>query len=328
MDYFVNLLYSLSAEALAPTTAAFAIAAIGLNVHFGLTGLVNMGQAAFLLLGAYGFAISIQNGLPLGLAVIVALITAILFAIILGIPTLRLRGDYLAIVTISGAEIIRMVGRSSLLTDVTGGSNGLVGNSYRDPFNALSFLPDGTTKVLWFEYSNNGVSGWWIRIVGWALVALFALMLWALMRSPWGRVLKAIREDEDAVRSLGKNVYSYKMQALVLGGALGAIGGIIYVLPSSVQPDAMGRSMTFFIWTALILGGAATVFGPVLGAILFFVVRLFIRTLAGDFIPSSIMNGQQAEQFSYVLVGVALMLLIVFRPQGLLGNKKELTFSV
>ena len=104
--------------------------------------------------------------------------------------------------------------------------------------------------------------------------------------------------------------------------------GVIYVLPSSVQPDAMGRSMTFFIWTALILGGAATVFGPVLGAVLFFVVRLFIRTVASDFIPDSIMNQQQAEQFSYVLVGVALMLLIVFRPQGLLGNKKELTFSV
>jgi len=328
MDYILQLLSSLTQEALAPTTAAFALAAIGLNVHFGLTGLVNMGQAAFLLLGAYGFAISITNGLPFGLAVLVALAIAIVYAVIHGIPTLRLRGDYLAIVTISGAEIIRMVGRSSLLTDTTGGSNGITGSSYREPFNALSFLPDGTTTILWFSYSNNGVNGWWIRIVGWGLVALFTLVLFLLMRSPWGRVVKAIREDEDAVRSLGKNVYSYKMQALVLGGALGAIAGVIYVLPSSVQPDAMGRSMTFFIWTALILGGAATVFGPVLGAILFFVVRLFIRTLAGDFIPSSIMNGQQAEQFSYILVGVALMLLIVFRPQGLLGNKKELTFSV
>ena len=95
-----------------------------------------------------------------------------------------------------------------------------------------------------------------------------------------------------------------------------------------MQPDALGRSTTFFIWTALLLGGAATVFGPVLGAILFFVIRLLVRTLAGDFIPSSIMNGQQAEQFSYILVGIALMLLIIFRPQGILGNKKELAFSV
>jgi neutral amino acid transport system permease protein len=328
MDYVISLLNSLSQEALAPTTAAFALAAIGLNVHFGLTGLVNMGQAAFLLLGAYGFAISITHGLPLGVAILVALLTAIVFAIILGIPTLRLRGDYLAIVTISGAEIIRMVGRSSLLTTTTGGSNGITGSSYRDPFNTLSFLPDGHTQILWFSYDNNGVNGWWIRIVGWGLVALFTLVLFLLMRSPWGRVVKAIREDEDAVRSLGKNVYSYKMQALVFGGAIGALAGVVYVLPSSVQPDAMGRSMTFFIWTALILGGAATVFGPVLGSVLFFVVRLAIRDLAGTFIPTSIMSSQQAEQFSYVLVGVALMLLIVFRPQGLLGNKKELTFSV
>ncbi|GAB2979361.1 branched-chain amino acid ABC transporter permease [Frigoribacterium salinisoli] len=328
MDYVIELLRALSAEALAPTTAAFAIAAIGLNIHFGFTGLINMGQAAFLLLGAYGFAISIESGLPFGLAILVSLLCALVFALVLGVPTLKLRGDYLAIVTICSAEIIRFVGRSSILTDVTGGSNGITGSSYRDPFTALSPLPDGRTTLLWFTYDNNGVSGWWIRIVGWSIVALLCVLVYLLNRSPWGRVLKGIREDEDAVRSLGKNVYSYKMQALVLGALMGALAGIVYVLPSSVQPDSMGRSMTFFIWTALLLGGAATVFGPVLGAILFFVVRLLVRTLAGDFIPSSIMNGQQAEQFSYVLVGVALMLLIIFRPQGILGKKKELAFSV
>jgi neutral amino acid transport system permease protein len=328
MDYVIDLIRQLTGEALAPTTAAFALAAIGLNIHFGFTGLINMGQAAFLLVGAYGFAISLVNGLPLGLAVLIGLAAGLVFALILGVPTLKLRGDYLAIVTICAAEIIRMVGRSSILTDVTGGSNGITGSSYREPFTALSPLPDGQTTILWFTYDNNGVNGWWIRIVAWALVALLCLIVFLLNRSPWGRVLKGIREDEDAVRSLGKNVFSYKMQALVFGGVIGSLAGIIYVLPSSVQPDALGRSTTFFIWTALLLGGAATVFGPVLGAILFFVVRLLIRTLAGDFIPASIMSNQQADQFSYVLVGIALMCLIIFRPQGILGNKKELSFSV
>ncbi|MBF4580394.1 branched-chain amino acid ABC transporter permease [Frigoribacterium sp. VKM Ac-2530] len=328
MDYVIDLIRQLTGEALAPTTAAFALAAIGLNIHFGFTGLINMGQAAFLLVGAYGFAISLVNGLPLGLAVLIGLAGGLVFALILGVPTLKLRGDYLAIVTICAAEIIRMVGRSSILTDVTGGSNGITGSSYRDPFTALSPLPDGQTTILWFTYDNNGVNGWWIRIVAWALVALLCLIVFLLSRSPWGRVLKGIREDEDAVRSLGKNVFSYKMQALVFGGVIGSLAGIIYVLPSSVQPDALGRSTTFFIWTALLLGGAATVFGPVLGAILFFVVRLLVRTLAGDFIPASIMSNQQADQFSYVLVGIALMCLIIFRPQGILGNKKELSFSV
>ena len=204
MDYIVNLFQSLTVQALAPTTAAFAIAAIGLNIHFGFTGLINMGQAAFLLVGAYGFAISLVNGLPLGLAVLIGLAGGLVFALILGVPTLKLRGDYLAIVTICAAEIIRMVGRSSILTDVTGGSNGITGSSYRDPFTALSPLPDGQTTILWFTYDNNGVNGWWIRIVAWALVALLCLIVFLLSRSPWGRVLKGIREDEDAVRSLGR----------------------------------------------------------------------------------------------------------------------------
>ena len=97
-----------------------------------------------------------------------------------------------------------------------------------------------------------------------------ALLVWLLVRSPWGRLLRGIREDEDAIRSLGKNVFAIKMQALIIGGLFGALGGIVYILPASMQPDAMGRSLTFFCWTALLLGGAATVFGPVhrLGAVL------------------------------------------------------------
>ena len=184
MDYVIDLIRQLSGEALAPTTAAFALAAIGLNIHFGFTGLINMGQAAFLLVGAYGFAISLVNGLPLGLAVLIGLAAGLVFALILGVPTLKLRGDYLAIVTICAAEIIRMVGRSSILTDVTGGSNGITGSSYRDPFTALSPLPDGQTTILWFTYDNNGVNGWWIRIVAWGLVALLCVIVFLLTAAP------------------------------------------------------------------------------------------------------------------------------------------------
>ncbi|MDY0830216.1 branched-chain amino acid ABC transporter permease [Microbacterium sp. BG28] len=325
---FLNLLTQMAASAISPATAAFAIAAIGLNIHFGYTGLLNMGQAGFMLLGAYGFAVSIGAGLGFWPSLLIAIIVVVVFSLILGIPTLKLRGDYLAIVTISAAEIVRMVGRSSIMGPLTGGSNGLPGATYRDPFNELSFLPDGSTTILWFTYENNGVSGWWIRLVAWALVAVFLVLVWLLMRSPWGRVLKGIREDEDAVRSLGKSAYSYKMQALVLGGVLGAFAGIIYVLPSSVQPDALGRSTTFFIWTALLLGGAATIFGPVLGSILFFAVRIFIQGITDIVVPDSIMSTQQTDQFSWIVIGIALMLLVIFRPQGILGSKKELSFNV
>jgi len=326
MDFFIGLLQDMTQIAISPSTAAFAVAAIGLNIHFGYTGLLNMGQAGFMLLGAYGFAISIIAGLPIFVAILIALGCAVIFALVLGIPTLKLRGDYLAIVTISAAEIIRMVGRSSLMTNITGAAQGLTGNSYRGPFTDLSFLPAGRTTLLWFTYDNTGVDGWWVRLVGWSVVALVSFLVFLLIRSPWGRVLRGIREDEDAIRSLGKNVYAYKMQALILGGSIGAIAGIIYVLPSTVQPDSMGRSMTFFIWTALLLGGAASIFGPVLGAVIFFAVRILVKGLAGQFIPESIMNSQQTEQFSWILVGVALMLLVIFRPQGILGNKRELSF--
>jgi branched-chain amino acid transport system permease protein len=166
-----------------------------------------------------------------------------------------------------------------------------------------------------------------VRLVAWTLVFVCVLVVWLLARSPWGRLLRGIREDEDAIRSLGKNVYAVKMQALVIGGMLGALGGIMYVLPTSVQADSMGRSLTFFIWTALLMGGAATIFGPVLGTILFFSVRILVRGVTDAYVPDSILNTQQAAQFSWVVVGVVLMLLVIFRPQGVLGNKRELQFN-
>ncbi|QTE31111.1 branched-chain amino acid ABC transporter permease [Pengzhenrongella sicca] len=327
MDW-TRILTNVAGEIIAPTTAAYALAAIGLNIHFGLTGLLNMGQAGFMLLGAYGFAISTIAGWPLWAAVLVAIACSAIFALLLGIPTLKLRGDYLAIVTIAAAEIVRLVGRSTALTDLTGASSGLRGNSYKDTFQDASPFADGTFALGPFEYSTNSSNSWWIRIVAWAVVGLACWLVWLLMRSPWGRVLKGIREDEDAVRSLGKNVYAYRMQSLVLGGVIGAIAGIIYVLPRAVQPDSMGRPMTFFVWTVLLLGGAATVFGPVLGSIIFWASLMLIKSVMRDGVPESIMRTEQIEQFGWVVVGVTLMLLVIFRPQGILGDKKELAINV
>jgi branched-chain amino acid transport system permease protein len=164
--------------------------------------------------------------------------------------------------------------------------------------------------------------------VAWLLVAVCCVLVFLLVRSPWGRLLRGIREDEDAIRSLGKNVFAVKMQALIIGGLFGALGGMVYILPASMQPDAMGRSLTFFCWTALLLGGAATVFGPVIGAVLFFAVRIFIQGTSAAIVPDSLMNTAQAAQFAWICVGVSLMLLVIFRPQGILGDKRELRFNV
>src|SRR6187397_1241540 len=124
MDW-TRILGQVAGEFFAPTTAAYALAAVGLNIHFGLTGLLNMGQAGFMLLGAYGFAIATIAGWPLWAAVLIAIAAATIFALILGIPTLKLRGDYLAIVTIAAAEILRLIARSTSMTRITGGNAGL-----------------------------------------------------------------------------------------------------------------------------------------------------------------------------------------------------------
>jgi neutral amino acid transport system permease protein len=317
---------NVAGEIFSPATAAYALAAIGLNIHFGMTGLLNFGQAGFMLLGAYGYAVATIAGWPVWAAMLAGMGSAAIFAVILGIPTLKLRGDYLSIVTIASAEIVRFVARSSSLTDVTGGNAGLSGNAFKGTFQNLCPFPDGRTAIGPFSYDNCLSNSWWLRVVAWVLVGVLALLVWRWMRSPWGRVLKGIREDEDAVRALGKNVYAYKMQALVLGGLGGALAGIVYVLPSAVQADSLGRTLTFNIWTILLLGGAATVFGPILGAILMWTAFMFIKSVL-RVIPLGSITDTQAEAASWTLVGVTLMLLVIFRPQGILGDKKELAIN-
>ena len=177
MNFWFELLQSILQIAISPTTAAFVLAAIGLNVHFGFTGLMNMGQAGFMLVGAYGFGVSVSYfGLGFWTSILIAIGAAVIFAIILGIPTLKLRGDYLAIVTIAAAEVLRMVVKLAVLQDVTGGPSGIPGNKYRPVFTELSPLPDGKTTILGLTYANTGVDDRWTRNVHWGIVAIFNLI--------------------------------------------------------------------------------------------------------------------------------------------------------
>lgn len=309
---------------LSPTTIAYALAATGLAVHFGYSGLLNFGMAGFMAIGAYSYAISILSfGLPWWLGIIIGMVGAALFAVILGIPTLRLRADYLAIVTIAAAEIVRLLFTTTVFDEYTNSADGLGG--YHAGFRAANPFPGGTYGFGPWTYSADDL---WVRVFGLGLLAIAIFMVWALMRSPWGRVLKGIREDEDAVRSLGKNVFSYKMQALIIGGIFGSLGGLVFALPSAVVPATYTTSLTFFIWTILLLGGAATVFGPVLGALIFWVIMAFLDGVLPALAAQGVLpiSSIQAGTLRYVLVGLALMLLVIFRPQGILGNKRELTF--
>ena len=289
----MTIISNAAGELIAPTTAAYVLAAIGLNIHFGMTGLMNMGQAGFMLLGAYGFAITQSMGCNLFASVCAALALAVIYALLLGIPTLKLGPDYLAMVTLAAAEIIRIIGRSTAMTNFTGGSAGISPQDFTEKFESLSPLPDGSTTFLLWTYSNNIAHSWWLRIVAWVLVVIAALLCWRWFHSPWGRMLKGIREDENAIRSLGKPVTRYKMESLILGGLFGAIAGIIFVLPRSVQPDSLGRTVTFYVWTILLLGGAATILGPVLGSCVLWVLLTFVKEVMRNTVPETLISSNQ-----------------------------------
>jgi neutral amino acid transport system permease protein len=322
-----QILNNAAGELLSPVTAAYALAAIGINVHFGYAGLLNFGQAGFMAVGAYAFVIAtLSLDAPLWAAFLAAILASVAFAFLLGIPTLRLRADYLAIVTIASAEIVRYIVSTTGLTGYTGGAAGLSG--FNDTFIAINPFPTGSYGFGPWTYTANQL---WIRVFGWGLVVLATVLVYLLMRSPWGRVVKGIREDEDAVRSLGKNVYAYKMQALVLGGVLGSLAGVVFVLPRAVQPGNYGTTLTFFIWTMLLLGGAATMFGPIVGAMIFATLLTLSDGILRGLISADIItfiSTTQAGQIRFMIIGAVLMLLVVFRPQGIFGNKKELSFNV
>ena len=307
----------------------FGLAAIGLNLHFGYTGLLNFGQAVFMAAGAYGLAIMVATfDLSFWVGVLVGVVVfPVMLALILGAPTLRLRADYLAIVTIAAAEIFRLIMRSPSLDEWTGSSDGLTAFAGR----FYDFSPfDPGQRYLFDLFVGNQM---WVVLVGWVVLAIGVLICWLLVRSPWGRVVKAVREDEDAARSLGKNAYSYKMQALIFGGMFGAAGGMLRAIGTqSAQPDNFVTEITFFVWVALILGGAGTVLGPVLGAAILYAVLNFTDVLLrqavqADYIPNSIMSGVQVGQVRFMLIGLALILLAAFRPQGILGSKEEMALD-
>ncbi|MCU1381236.1 MAG: branched-chain amino acid transporter permease [Acidimicrobiales bacterium] len=310
-----NIVFPAIRAAIGVPAAAYALAALGLNVHFGYTGLSNFGQVGFMLVGAYGTAITVDNGGPLWLGVLVGIGAAVILGLLLGLPTLRLRADYLAIVTIATAEILRLLTRTQRLSGLTKGVFGI--QRFANDFYRINPIPDGRYGIGQVSFSARNL---WVILVGWGLVALVSLLTFLLVRSPWGRVLKSIREDEDAARSLGKSVFTYKLQSLVLGGVFGALAGILLAIDTqSVNPDTYLAVVTFFAYTVLVLGGPAKVLGPVLGSVVFW---LLLQLTDGILREGFNMSGGDVGAIRFALVGLGLMLLMIFRPQGIIGTRE------
>ena len=210
-------------QGLGPAAAVYCLAAIGLNVHFGYTGLLNFGQAGFMAVAATPWRRSSPPGAcPFWLGIAVGLLARSCSRCCSGCRRCGCaRTTWRSSRSPPRRSSDRRSGRSRLLK-YFGGQDGLqsFNQTFADlnPFTSPMSIPG---VVSWRPYD------FWVLVVGWTLVALSCLLVWALMRSPWGRVLKGIREDEDAVRSLGKNVYAYKMQSLVIGGLFGALAGFM-----------------------------------------------------------------------------------------------------
>jgi branched-chain amino acid transport system permease protein len=264
----------------------------------------------------------VDSGGSLWVGIAVGVLAAGLLGLLMGMPTLRLRADYLAIATISVAEILRVVTNSARVQSITGGPIGITGVA--NDFYDINPIPAGRYGWGAFSFNQNTL---FTMVVGWTLVALACLLIWSLARSPWGRLLKAVREDEEATRALGKNVFGMKLQAFVIGSVIGGFAGILFTFDGGfVSPTFFLAQTTFNWYLVVILGGIATVFGPPLGAIVFwFFISAFNSILVQAIGRDGwwIIDSTDTGAVRFVVVGIAIVLLLVFRPQGLLGNKEE-----
>jgi branched-chain amino acid transport system permease protein len=304
----------------------YAIVALGLQLNTGFTGIVNFGMAAFMAIGAYTMAILvIKAGFSFWLSLPLAVGTSMLFGVIVGLPSLRLRADYFAIATIAMAEVVRLFAQNA--RDLTGGNQGL----FCDLNNPSNCYPDAWNSVS--DSINEFVSNFWsdpptllpLFLVIWITVGLATLALIYLQRSPWGRVLRAIREDEDAAKALGKNTVGFKLQSLAIAAVLGSVGGFFLALDlRTVHPLDFEPLVTFFAFSVLILGGMGSYRGVAFGAVLFWFVLEGTRFID---LPDPPFTETRIAAVRLAITGLLLIGLMAFRPQGLFGKREEMVLG-
>lgn len=302
----------------ATMAAIYGVFCLGLNVQWGYTGLFNVGIAGFFAVGAYTSALVttpmpegvyaqyVQQlfglGLPFAAGVAAAGVVSGLVAFLIGLPTLRLREDYLAIATIGIAETIRLVFNNERW--LANGPRGLTG---------LPVPLDGLVRPELYGYV-------YLAVVLVVLGAIYVAIERGI-RSPWGRVLRAIREDEGAAAMLGKDVVRFKMESLVLGAAIMGVGGALYAhYARAISPDVFDPLFaTFLMWVMVVLGGSGNNKGVLLGAAVVWGIWTGTSFLTDRF-PAALQA--RAPYFRFILIGLLLEAILLLRPQGLLGEEK------
>jgi branched-chain amino acid transport system permease protein len=306
----------------------YTIVALGLQLNTGFTGIVNFGQAAFMAIGAYTMAILVlKAGFSFWLSLPIAVLAAMLFGVIVGLPSLRLRADYFAIATIAMAEVVRLFAQNA--RSLTGGNQGLFCDTggdtsvcYTDAWRDLSdSINENIVSIFWSDPDNLFP----LFLVVWVTVGIAIVALTYFQRTPWGRVLRAIREDEDAARALGKNTLLYKLQSLAISACLGAIAGFFLALNlATLHPIDFEPLVTFFAFSVLILGGMANYKGVAVGAVLFWAVLEATRFIE---LPDPPFTETRLASLRLAITGLLLIGLMAFRPQGMFGKRQEMVIG-
>jgi branched-chain amino acid transport system permease protein len=308
-----------------------ALIAIGLNVVVGQTGLLDLGYVGFYAIGAYTVALMTSPVSPWNLtddwlsqdwawlfAVPIAIAVTAASGLILGTPTLRLRGDYLAIVTLGFGEIVRLLADN--LTNITRGGQGLTQVAY--PVVGVSEeQPNGVFSAGNTDQPFNAGTWWfWLSIV---LIIITLVLVGNLERSRVGRAWVAIREDEDAAEIMGVPTFKFKLWAFIIGASIGGLSGALYAgQVQFVVPGTFNVINSMLFLCAVVLGGQGNKLGVILGA--FIIVYLPNFFLGRTQILGIPIDGDEIADYKYLFFGIALVVLMIFRPQGLIPARQKL----
>ena len=269
----------------------YIVVCLGLNIIVGFAGLLHLGYAAFFAVGAYTTGIlSSVYGVNFWLTLPFSIIAAVIAGLAIGAPTLRLRGDYLAIVTLGFGEIIRLTVRN---LDITGGAMGLI----------------GIQRPVLFGIVLNQITHFYYLFFALAIIAIF--VSYRLHSSRLGRAWEFIREDEDAASAMGINVVSIRLYAFIIGSAFGALAGSVYAAKmTAISPESFMFIHSVMILLAVVLGGMGKIPGVILGAVLVTMIPEISRDIG---------------QFRLIIFAFLLLILMLYRPQGIWPERQGIS---
>jgi ABC-type branched-subunit amino acid transport system permease subunit len=291
----------------------FVLLALGLNIVVGLAGLLDLGYAAFFAIGAYAYAYGASpysgQHLPFIVMILVGALVAATFGVFLGAPTLRLRGDYLAIVTLGFGEIVPIVFLNA--DKFTEGTNG-IGGLYKPDIPFVTF----TLLNPWPFYILMGV-----------ILTITIMLIYRLQNSRVGRAWMAIREDELAAAASGLNTVTTKLLAFALGASTAGLAGVFNASKLTlVSPDQFLSTVSFSILAMIVLGGMGNIWGVALGAFVIYTIQVvFLKQLNAFFaaLGVPILKDLNFLQYQFLLYGLALVLMMLFRPEGLFPSQRR-----